>query len=129
MSVSINNAVVRNGRLGEKWLASVTAKQAEAILHHAGSQHGLESSDLAAYVASGDLDHLDDATHLKLRAIVKACQEGAVSDSAARRFWPRKVASVLLVSLHPDREVPEPDKPESSDEPKPDDEKPSSDES
>ena len=92
------NLIVRNGKQpgrGGDWKASVTKKQAEIILAvTSGTDLGWE--DLGAYVASGDLTHMSDATHAELTKLVKQCQERAENESQARRYWPRKVASVIL---------------------------------
>jgi hypothetical protein len=101
MSSSIN-LVTRNGYTGKKdessrWKASVTATQLSTILN-VGTRIDAEKIPemFGPYVATGDITYLSDDAHAELKRIVKACQEQAPSASAARRYWPRKIASVLL---------------------------------
>jgi len=96
MQRSAINAVVTNGKLGT-WDARVTAKQ-EAIILAVTKPLAIDAEDVAAYVASGDITHLPTATHDLLTKAVKQCQAKADSPSAARRFWPRKVAAVILLN-------------------------------
>lgn len=99
MSSSNLNTVVRNGYTGgdtgKGWKASVTATQLR-VIRNVTAATTLGQEDVGAYVASGDISCLEATTHQALRAYVKACQEQAPSESAARRYWPRKIASVIL---------------------------------
>lgn len=95
MSERTINAVVVNGRLGVKWEARVTKAQ-EAIILAVVRPMNIDPHDVAAYVADGDISHLEATTHDLLTKAVKQCQAKAPNASQARRYWPRKIASVIL---------------------------------
>lgn len=91
---NVSNLTVVQGRLGVKWEARVTAKQ-EAIILRVSGKHGLTHDDLMGYVSTGDASYMSGDTASKITEIVKAVKT-QLPESAAKRIWPRKVASVLL---------------------------------
>ena len=96
--------IARQGRLGDKWLVTVSGKQ-QAVILTVAFEYGtvcesLPWEDIASYVADGDITHLTDTTHQTLKFLVRKCQEEVGEHtSAARRYWPRKVAAVLLANI------------------------------
>lgn len=93
-------------KVDSTWVPRVTAEQ-ERVMLLVSANHEFEATDLAAYVASGDLSDLDPKVHATLTQYVKQAKNHAPNESQAKRYWPRKMASVILTNLHQDREVPQ----------------------
>ena len=96
---SYTTAVGRTGKKG--WEARVTGKQLAAIQRALTGQQ-FEVDDLSGYVATGDAAHCSPETMSRLQAAVKAAKTG-LTESQAKRIWPRKVAAVALIHNTPNR--------------------------
>jgi hypothetical protein len=91
------NSILRvgsKGRAGSSWDPRATVEQ-DRLICAAGGHLRWEWMELSAYAESGDLGDISPATYAQLTQVRKVCQE-QVSESAGKRYWPRKIAAVLL---------------------------------
>ena len=98
-----STSIVQRGsksRPGSTWKARVTATQQHTIEAACASIDATIDLDrLEAYVNTGDMSRLDGNTHALLGRVVTICKEQSPNESQAKRYWPRKVAAVILDQL------------------------------
>lgn len=81
----------------------VTSKQANVVIDKLTNSirktltDGKGTEQLRAYADTGERSYLSAEQSEALSNLVKACRESVGAESsAARRFWPRKVAAVIV---------------------------------
>lgn len=86
-----------SSKAGSSWKARVTATQQATIESVASTISATVNLDrLTDYVNTGDISRLDGETHRLLQKVVDQCKARSANESQAKRYWPRKVAAVIL---------------------------------
>lgn len=76
------------------WVPRISRAQEEIILEVTRNMKATES--MIAYVNTGDLSHLTADENKNLTKAVAQCKNRVATPSQARRFWPRKLAAVIV---------------------------------
>jgi len=96
LSLSLLNASLVEGSLGERWTPRINQRQLDAICAAvSGAVYEIDADRLDCCVRTGDRAQLAAAERATLENLTRQAKQHAVTPDDVKRMWPRKIAVVL----------------------------------